>query len=166
MTVLADMLANLLSSFVEQSFWQSLLNMVMAWLLAYAVARGLYRILRDLTQRLAGGPVFLLSSLVVALLYVGLLIFFTAAGMSFERGVLEVISRITLEPLDMMGGYEQPFLVTLLYPLFHLVYVLLVLLLAWALGLLSADKRGGSAAQAVEDQHLVEAVFISRFQIA
>jgi ATP-dependent helicase YprA (DUF1998 family) len=144
-SALGDLVRSLAELSTKLPIFAALLQTVGALLIAALVSRMLYRMLQAATRRLAPGPVFLIAAIATALAYLALACYLWATGRSFEQGVVGWLSGLSHVPLDALGVAANPLLLVVFFTLIQAVYLLIVLLLAWALGLLSGDRTGGAA---------------------
>lgn len=145
MSALGDLVSSLAGLYTRVPVLALLLETIGALVVAALMSRALFRMLEAATRRLAPGPVFLVAALATAVTYVGVLVYLVATGRSFEQGVLGWLSGLSTVPLETLGPLQTPLLFGLFYAIVQAFYLLLVLGLAWALGLLSGDESGGAA---------------------
>jgi hypothetical protein len=146
-SAIGDLVGSLAGLYAKLPFLATLLETIGALVLAAVASRVLYRMLEAATRKLAPGPVFLVAAIATALTYLVLAIYLSATGRSFEQGMLGWLSGLSSVPLDALGPLENPLLFGLFYAVIQAFYLLLVLLLAWALGLFSGDQTGGAAGE-------------------
>lgn len=112
----------------------------------------LYRSLQEKTEGVAPGPVFVFSALVVLVGYLALLVYFALLGKGFEAGLLYWAGSGVGLPLEAIGGFLHPMMWQVLQVVFFAIYLFLVRLFAWLLGVSHGGDGSGSVARAVESE--------------
>jgi hypothetical protein len=156
-SALSDLLASLTRLFASWPLLASIAGTLLAAALAAATSIAAYRVLGALGRRLAAGPLFVMAALGIALLYLLGLGALALSDHSLEQALVEWLTGLTATPIAALGPARNGLLLALLYLALHLLYLLLVVLEAWALGMLKlqadgAPAEGGGIARQVEEE--------------
>lgn len=141
MNALTDLFASLLAPYLDWPLLSSIVSTLVALGLALATSAAVYRFVSSIAKKLSPGPVFLFSALVVALGYVVLLVYTATTGRSFEAATVAWLTGYTSLPLDTLGIYQRPLLLSVLYFILQAAYLGIAIVMAWLLGLFSPERE-------------------------
>ena len=159
MSALSALLGELTRLFATWPLLASILGTALAAGLAALTSIAAYRLLGALGRRLAAGPLFVMAALGLTLLYLLALGALALGGQSMEQLVVGWLTGLTGAPIAALGPGRNGLLLGLFYLGLHVLYLTLVLLEAWALGMLKPKADGsplpgdeGGIARQVEEE--------------